>query len=280
MAENPTWDVDLFVDGPVTLRRRFRTRRQKGFRPDNPFYSDIEIFGIHSGVLRATVTARATNKHLAREAAVFFFGRMLDVLAFKIDLPLFLSLTESERSRNAHIREPERRIIEPREIEDAFREATDLTVFEAPFLRGLGWYRKGHYTEDPFDKFLAFWLAIETVATDYYESVPSINKERAKNGQISQTWECFKALWGPYEQWPNIPGDDKWIDKTWKIRNYIAHGARSVDPETVATVVGELDTIQRVARTFLQDWKSKVLDADWGPSSQRLPDSDEEALPF
>jgi hypothetical protein len=40
---------------------------------------------------------------------------MIDVLAFRIACPLFLSLTESERSRNAHVREPERRIIEHRE---------------------------------------------------------------------------------------------------------------------------------------------------------------------
>lgn len=264
MAEDPIWVVDLFVDGPVTLRHPFHTRQQKGFRAENPFYSDVEIRGIPSGGLRATVTARALNKHLAREAAVFFFGRMLDVLAFKTDLPLFLSVTERARLQNAHVREPERRIIEHWEIEDAFREAIELTVFEAPFLRGLGWYRKGHHTEDPFDKFLAFWLAIETVAAAYHKSVPAINVERAKNGQISQTWECFKVLWGPCEQWPNIPGDNTWIDETWKTRNYIAHGATSVDPKTVAAVVGELDTIQRVARRFLQDWQSQILDAEWG----------------
>jgi hypothetical protein len=54
-------------------------------------------------------------------------------------------------------------------------------------LRGLGWYRKGLYTEDPFDKFLAFWNAIEIVAA-YYQSefVPSIDRERAKKGSKSQ----------------------------------------------------------------------------------------------
>jgi hypothetical protein len=82
-------------------------------------------------------------------------------------------------------------------------------------LRGLGWYRKGLYTEDPFDKFLAFWNAIEIVAAAYYQSefVPSIDRERAKKGSKSQIWECFKALWGPCEQWPNIAGDDKWFDE-------------------------------------------------------------------
>jgi hypothetical protein len=215
MVEAPTWEVDLYVEGPVALRHRFRTRQQKGFRPGNPFYSDIEISGIPSGGLRATVPARAPNKHLAREAAVFFFGRMLDALSFRMNCPLYLSLVESERLRNAHIREPERRIIEPREIEAAFREADELAGVEAPFLRGLGWYRKGLYTEDPFDRFLAFWIAIELVAAAYYQAefVPSIDQERAKNGSKNQIWACFKAVWGPCQQWPNIAGEDKWIDE-------------------------------------------------------------------
>ena len=61
MVRVPTWEVNILIDGPVTLRRPFRTMQQKGFRPENPFYSDIQIASIPSG-LRATVTARALNK--------------------------------------------------------------------------------------------------------------------------------------------------------------------------------------------------------------------------
>jgi hypothetical protein len=34
----------------VTVRRRVITTQQKGFRVDDPFYSDIEIMGIPSGL--------------------------------------------------------------------------------------------------------------------------------------------------------------------------------------------------------------------------------------
>lgn len=275
MAEVPTWEVDLLVDGPVTLRPLYRTTQRKGSRLGDPFYSDVEIFGIPSGGLRATVTARASNEQLAFEAAVLFFGRMLDVLAFKMDLPLFLSLTEREHPRNGRVRQDVRRNIEHQEIEDAFQEVNHLAIIEPPFLRSLGWYRKGLYTEDPFDKFLAFWIAIEIVASQYYQHVPSIDPERAKRSK-GQIWECFKALWGPCEQWPNIPGDDKWIDENYEIRKDIAHGAGSVDIEKVSSVVGKLDMIQRVAHRFLQDWRDKFLYVDWGVSSEGLPDSDEE----
>lgn len=282
VAENPTWEVDLLVDGPVTLRRPFRTTQQKGFRPKNPFYSNIEITGIPSGGLRATVTARASNERLAFEAAIFFFGRMLDVLAFEVNLPLFSSLTERDRSHNARFRQHVRRNIEHQEIKDAFQEADDLAMTQDPFLRSLGWYRKGLHTEDPFDKFLAFWIAIEIVAATYYqsESVPSVDQERGKKGSINQIWACFKALWGPCEQWPNILGDDKWIGENYEHRKNIAHGISPVSIETVESVIDKLDMIQRVAYSFLQGWRNKVLYADLVSARQRPSSSDEEVLPF
>lgn len=274
MAEVPTWEVDLFVDGPLTLRRRFSTMQQKGFRSEDPFYSNIEITGTPSG-LRATVTARASNEQLAFEAAVFFFGRMLDVLAFEIDRPLFLSFTERERPRNGRVRQDVRRIIEPQEIENAFQAVDDLSTTDAPFLRSLSWYRKGLHTEDPFDKFLAFWIAIERVAAEYFQIVPEVDLERAKNGSKSQVWECFKAVWGPCKQWPNIPGNDKWIDENYEIRTDIAHGIRSVDIQKVASVVDKLDTIRQVTHRFLRDWREEYLRVDKQALDERLPDSDE-----
>lgn len=280
MSEAHTWEVDLFVDGPVTtLPHRFRTSQQKGFRPENPFYSDIEISSIPSGGLRATVTARAPNEQLAFEAAVVFFGRMLDVLAFKVDLPLFLSLTD-QGPRDGRARHNSRRIIERPEIEDAFQKADDLGLTQPPFLRSLGWYRKGLYTEDPLDKFLAFWNAIEIVAAGYYRTVESIDHKRAKKGVKNQIWGCFLALWGPCEQWPDMPSDHGWIDDNYKIRKNIAHGTVPVGIETIALVVGKLDMIQQVAHRFLQGWRDAFLHADWDASSQSLPTSDEESYPF
>jgi hypothetical protein len=279
MAEAPTWEVDLFVDGPITLDRRYRTTQQKGFRPENPFYSDVEVAGIPSGGLRATVTARAPNERLAFDAAVVFFGRMLDALAFEVDLPLFLSLTE-EGSRNSRVRHHSRQIIGHQQIENAFRAADDLGMTEPAFLRSLGWYRKGLYTEDPLDKFLAFWNAIEIVTAGYYGTVESIDQERAKKGSKNQVWGCFIALWGECERWPNIPGDNRWIDENYETRTKIAHGISPVDIETVTSVINRLDVIQRVAHRFLWDWREDILHAGWDPASQSAPNSDDEALPF
>jgi hypothetical protein len=213
MTKNPTWEVDLYVDGPVTVRRPISTQKQ-GFCLDD-FYSDIEIVGIPSG-FKATITARAPDERLAFEAAVFFFGRMLDVLAFLVDRSLYLSLTERVRSREGPLQQDVRRVLLPGEFEIAFKEVSWVQMLSpsrpspslspsgrpvgemttASFLRSLGWYRKGLYTNDPFDKVLAFWNAIEIVASRYYRNVPSIALERARKGIKNQVWACFIALWG------------------------------------------------------------------------------------
>jgi hypothetical protein len=276
MADTPVWDVTLFVDGPITVKRRVTTTQQKGFRVDDPFYSDIEIVGIPSG-LKATVTARAPDHAIAYKAAVFFFGHMLDTLALIVNRPMNLSLMERERSYAP--RHDVMRIIERGEFESAFSEAHRLGQGSPSFLRSLGWYRKGLTTEDPLDKFLAFWNSIEIVAGKYYRFVSSIDKERAKKGCISQVWECFKALWGPCEAWPVIPGQTKWVDQSYAIRVGVAHGTESIDIHKVAEVADRIPAIEEVSYRFLLGWREKFLGLDRHPPSESLPAGERELLP-
>src|SRR5207248_2898461 len=126
----------------------------------------------------------------------------------------------------------------------------------------LGWYRKGLYTDDPFDKFLAFWNAIEIVAARYYRDCPSIDQERAKKGIKNQVWGCFMELWGPCERWPYINGDTKWIDESYRIRTDVAHGIGSVNIKQVAHVASRIDLIRQVAHRFLLDWRAKNANLD------------------
>ena len=97
---------------------------------------------------------------------------------------------------------------------DLFKRHAFLGFSEQAILRALGWYRKGLYTEDPFDKFLAFWNSIEIVAGKYHPPIP----EGRPTGSKSQIWQCFKAIWGECEGWPTISGDTDWIDDNYEIR--------------------------------------------------------------
>lgn len=95
----PIWEVDLFIDGPISVKRQLNLNVAKGFRLVDQFYSDVELRKSGSGVF-AIVTARADTQRLARKAALFFFGQMLDVLAVQTTQPLYISLIESQSVRS------------------------------------------------------------------------------------------------------------------------------------------------------------------------------------
>jgi hypothetical protein len=269
------WEVMLYVDGPVTVRRRVLTTQQKSFRVDDPFYSNVEIQKGPLG-LKATLTARAPDNEVAYKVAVFFFGGMIDALTLVVNRPMYLSLTDTDRTRIE--RNDVRRVIEKDEIEPAFAEAYRFRTGSPSFLRSLGWYRKGLTTFDPLDKFLAYWNAIEIVSSKYYRYVPSIDKDRARKGSKSQVWECFKALWGQCDRWPIIAGDTNWIDDSYCIRLNVAHGRSPIDIERVAQVAERLPNIERVAFSFLRGWRDQFLDMDRGAPNESFNDSGGELL--
>jgi hypothetical protein len=252
--EIPVWEVTLFVYGSITVENTLRLSELKGFRLEDPFYSDIEIRRNRavSGI-EATVTAYASTENLAREAAILFFGQMLDALAIKIQQPLYLNFSDRQSSsRKTH---DTLRRVRKDEWKEAFKEARLLALTETTFLRALGWYRKGLYTEDPFDKFLAFWNSIEIVTGKYY---PLVSEETIK-GSKDQIKACFKALWGECENWPIIKGETNWVRDNYEIRKTIAHGTQPVTIETVKKVTQRISTIKQVANTFLLEWREQKL---------------------
>jgi hypothetical protein len=104
-------------------------------------------------------------------------------------------------------------------------------------------------TENPLDRFYAFWLALEIVASKYHPDVPE-----ASRGSKSQIWESFKCLWGECPDWPVIAGQQSWIDENHALRVQIAHGTAAVDVEAVERAAEMAETIGNVSQRFLTDW--------------------------
>ncbi|MBD2255449.1 methylamine utilization protein MauJ [Nostoc parmelioides] len=256
MQNIPVWEVILEVYGSITVEKTLRFSQLKGFRLNDKFYSDIEIKRSQtiSGV-EATITAFAPNEELAREAAIFFFGQMLDTLAIQIDQALYLNFNDYRIITNFGHKTLRR--VKKEEWQNAFQEARLLSSHTTTitYLRALGWYRKGLYTEDPFDKFLAFWNSIEIVASKYHPPIPEGRSKQTK----SQIWESFKALWGDCDYWPIIKGQNTWIDDNYDIRKTIAHGTQPIDINTVKEVSQKLDIIRQVSFKFLLEWREKRL---------------------
>jgi hypothetical protein len=249
---NSIWEVDLRIDGPVTVAKKVPLSEQKGFREDDPFFSEIKIDRSPFG-LDATITARAENDDLAGKAALFFFGRMLDALTLDVDEPMNVILADMRASGREISRR--RRRIEADSFVKAFQEALLFSREHPTFLRSLGWYRKGLNTADPFDQFIAFWNAIAVVASKYFAGVKGVDLKRARKGIVNQVWACLLAVWGPNEGWPLVGGNKRWVDEMNRVRNLVVHGVASVDVTQLAEVARYIPVLRQVSHAFLHDWR-------------------------
>lgn len=253
----PNWEVGLIVYAPITVNGPVHLREPKGFSLPNPFQSDVRINAVSSGV-QVTATAYASNIQNARKVTQVFVGYMLDTLTLNVDLPLFLSYTQSQINRGENFNE--RRIVTEQEWHNAFQEARLLSLTEPTFLRALGWYRKGLYTEDIMDSFLAYWNAIEIIAAEYHP----IN-DNTKKGLKSQIWESFKLVWGDCGNWPIIAGQTKWIDQSYETRKDIAHGIQPITIDFVENLIEKIPVIRKVAFQFLTTWRASQLNPQVPP---------------
>ncbi len=247
----PIWAVTVSILGPIKVRSRYSLLEPKNSPRSDLFYTNLLLQPASEGV-GVSVEARAETASLAGRAALVFVGQMLDVLALQVDLPLRASL--GERHGPPVEGYAERRIMEKSEWHVAFEKARILSYSEPSFLRALGWYRKGLYTEDPFDRFLAYWNSIEVVAGKYH-----VSNEETKKGSKNQILDCFTRLWGDPSSWPVVQGDRNWISANYNTRKDIAHGLAAVTVHDIETVFSKINSLKQVAYAFLKEWQEKQL---------------------
>jgi len=243
----PVWEVEIPVFGLVKIQRRFSLITRKELNTDEPFYSDIYIEPKNYGFL-IRLGAYAPDENQARIAGLVFLGRMLDVLSLNCNLSVAVHESQfKEQVETINVK----RVIDREDFRNAFHLSRKLILKEPTFLRALGWFRKGKYTTDPLDKFLAYWNSIETVASKY-----NPNKQACRErGSICHIWECFKSIWGDncYE-WPLITNNESWIDKGNTFRKNIAHGVITTEIESVASIVEMSFEVEVMSRKFLLTW--------------------------
>jgi hypothetical protein len=241
----PEWVVKLAISGPIAVKSVLTIAVEKGF--NNPFLTTVKIRPAKHGV-RVELVARAQNQLEANDAAVFFVGQMIDVLSFKLDLPLTVSLQgeqfQSGLSSNVH------RIVTKPEFIDTFGVSRNYGLHRGVLIRALGWYRKGISSEDPIDKFIAFWCSLEG-----FGSVSARRNERTARGSINQICDCFNQVWGDVEDWKVIPNSANMLNELGELRNGISHGFMPVTIETIRDINEKLPVIQRLSYEFLKDWQ-------------------------
>jgi hypothetical protein len=246
-----TYQVELTVTGAITIQRPIRFQADKELQLGNIFTSDVEIKKNAAGVT-ISVTVFTVDKDRAYQVALLFIGKMLDVLAIKINTALSIHMLDIKPVLE---RNTVRSFLTDDDFRYSFSIARDLNLNETKILRALNWYRKGLYTDDPFDKFLAFWNSICVVASGYHTP-----DERTTQGIINQIWNCFITLWGQHpNSWPVINGDANWVNDNNGIRNDIAHGLITIEINHITNVLDRLNTVQDVAYNFITQWSRDRL---------------------
>lgn len=237
--------VQFIISGDVFVSSSISFNTDKELSLGNVFTSDITIEPDRHG-FKITSTVQTEDRDRAMKVAILFIGKMLDILAMKIDSPLIITQNSVFPNSPSNIVRAE---IDKGEFEQCFEWSRTLNLYEPALSRAFNWYRKGLYSDEPFDKFLAFWNSISVTASKYHSP-----DERTKLGIKNQIWKSFIALWGQQKNWPLMADDIEWINDNNKIRDQIAHGLIPIEVDYVENVITRLDVLQQVTAKFLKTW--------------------------
>lgn len=256
----PEWEVELAISGAVTTgAQRLQFQAEKG--EEHPFTTTVTISKAAQGV-RCLLIARAYTQENANDAGVYFVGQALDVLCLRLNTPLYLNLFRPEfRALPNHVR----RILTMQEWYDAFHFGREYSMGRRIYSRAISWFRKGLGSEDPIDRVIAFWSALEAIGSQYYR-----RSARTEQGIINQVCDCFDQLWGPVERWKVIPNNPNLVNEFHNFRNGFSHGFMRVDIETIRDIVVRLPVYQDLVYAFLCDWE---LQGDLLERNHPLPEA-------
>jgi hypothetical protein len=260
MPQVRSYEVTLRVTGPVKITHTITFNANKELRIGEVFDSAIEINPDTEG-FHIIATVFTAHQEQANKIALLFVGRMLDMLSILVDLPLFVSLiSDWKYTKESN----QKAILDKTDFQKAFELSRIQSDKRSTFLRGLSWRRKALYTEDPYDRFFAYWLSIEVIANKFNPNRENCKDAKTGNykGSICNIWECFKHLWGENRDWKVINGQEKWIDENALIRNKIGHGTFAVDVKSVDEIIQRLSLLKEVSYNFLVDWGNKELNCN------------------
>lgn len=250
----PKWIVTIYVSGPITAENRFDFTKRKDIEYPHPLYSKIKVRNAPGGGLVIDASAYAQGESFAEKAALTFVGYAIDTLALSINLPITISLYDRKIAQG-ELHSIKREIT----IEDfsrSFDEARLLLFTERPFLNAVSWYRKGLTSENPIDKYLAYWNAIEVLGSNYH-----IKSEKTKLGIKNQIWSIFHQLYGDPSNWTKVvPDYTEWINNTYFLRNEVAHGSGSIgESNFLQNILESTEELKAISFRLLNDWRVNNL---------------------
>jgi len=260
------WQVKLNIICDVVIIEKFTIGINNNVKNSETTTGQTNIISIAPTKFgfEITTSVQSNYKDNAYKIALLVIGKMLDVLSLSTNSFYLITTDNVTLNKNAlssHVKI----ILAKEDFINAFENAEKYNSEEPQFLLALNWFRKGKISDDPYDKFLAFWNSISLVAGKYHKE-----DERTKKGIKNQIWNCFISVWGQSSDWEFINGDDKWIDDNNIIRDKIAHGLIPIEFEHIENVLSRLEILEKVSYKFLTDFWKKIVTEKQAKTRRRL----------
>lgn len=252
-TQHPVWTFDLFVYGAFQIQGRWNLEDPEDFSPEEVFFRALEFKSSPHGA-QVILKVEAAAGHFAHHVALFHLGQVVDVLAMRCNLPMFVSRTEPRPF--ARSQGNLKRVIEQSEWQSAFHEASQLNQREPAFLRALGAYRNALCAESAHQRFASFWNAISLVAASI--DVSDKTSSPATHPELLRIQQCFRQLWGEPSQWPPFCTLED-LNNLLATHTQFFHDAASIHPQHVVQLVEQLERIHRLSHAFLTDWRNQKV---------------------
>lgn len=236
----------MALSGPISVRQNTTLDVMKGTR--SPFLTTVKITNTRYGV-NLKVLSYGRDAVRAGQSGLFFVGEAVNLLALRLNRPLYLNLIDQEIETINH---STKKVMSAEEWRSYFTLGRDYGQTRSVFSRAISWYRKGLNSDDPIDKLLATWLSLEVIAYQYGNKIGA-SKSHITNQMVS----CLNALWGSEKDWKVIPSRSDWLEVMRKKRNDIAHGNSYIVPEYIQMLSDEVLILQELAQAFLIDWEQR-----------------------
>ena len=248
-SEKPTWVFELNVFGPIQIPARFALDEVESFYFDDVFFRSIEVKGATQGA-QCSIKAHAESGAVAGQVALHTLDQVAHILALQTNLALVVSRQESRpfaRNNSSH-----KRIMDKMEWQQAFREAHHLLHREPSYLQALGQYRKALGEENPINKYITLFQAMESVAR--HGSAIQLSGRVDIQTTLEQS---FAQLWKDKQQWPHLQREQGLLEDLIDLYVKAVGGVVPIVPSIITRIADRLEVLHRLTHAFLVDWRNQ-----------------------
>ncbi len=250
-TEHPVWLFELNVYGSFVIPTRCTLEEVEAFYSDDSCFQSIEIKNASYGA-QVSLQIQALNSLHANQLALYAVEQMLNVLAIKFNVPLYV--TRQDTRPMIQSRSVTKRMMEKQEWQQAFREAHYFLHHQPAYLQSLGLYRRALCNDNPVEKFLLFVQSMLRLAKHTPKTGLHDNGDR-----LDILERAFNSLWTERAGWPYFQHNDGTLETIIDLSIRCTNGASPILAGTIGQVVELQEVTHRMTHATLVAWRQQYI---------------------